>query len=77
MKAAEIEVGGKYVAKVSNKLVVVRVDGTRTVSKYIRNNYSGQSVYSDSTVYDVTNTVTGRKTVFRSAAKFRKRVNEG
>lgn len=75
MKANEIEVGGYYMAKVSNNIVRVRVDGIRTVIGYGR----GVGIYgtrstADKTVYDVTNTVTGRKTMFRSAAKFRSRV---
>lgn len=66
MKAKDITVGGLYVAKVNNRLVVVRVDAIREVLSY-------RSVYrtaTDKTVYDVTNTSTGRKTTFRSAAKF-------
>jgi len=58
MKAREIQVGGRYVMKVSGKLTTVRVDA-------IRENYKGR------TVYDVTNLATGRRTMARSAAKFR------
>ena len=64
MKAKDIVVGGKYVAKVSGKLVTVRVDAIRT-----RQSGFGQRPATD--VYDVTNLTTGRKTTFRSAAKFR------
>lgn len=64
MKASEVEVGGYYVAKVSNRETVVKVDAVRE-----RSNYNGRS----QTVYDVTNTATGRTTTFRSAAKFRRR----
>lgn len=57
MKKNEIQVGGHYVAKVSNRLVTVRVDAIREGPVNQR--------------YDVTNLATGRKTTFRSAAKFR------
>lgn len=66
MKKSEIKVGGLYRAKVSGKLTTVRVDQIRVISP--------SSVWSkqrDVTVYDVTNMNTGRKTTFRSAAKFR------
>lgn len=71
MKKHEISVGGHYLAKVSGRVVTVRVDAVREVSKYRRNNYSGESVYGSAAVYDVTNLATGRRTTFRSAAKFR------
>ena len=58
MKAKDIVVGGKYVAKVSGRLTTVRVDDIRLG-------------YRDNRVYHVTNLTTGRKTIFRSAAKFR------
>lgn len=61
MKASEIRVGGVYIAKVSNKLTRVRVDAIRETGWSIR------CVWA----YDVTNLTTGRKTTFRSAAKFR------
>lgn len=63
MKANEITVGGVYEAKVSGKLTRVRVDR-------IEDGYTWQ----DRPVrrYHVTNLVSGRKTVFRSAAKFRR-----
>lgn len=71
MKKSEIVVGGKYIAKVNGKLTTVQVDNIREMSKFRRSNYSGKSKYGQSTVYDVTNLTTGRKTTFRSAAKFR------
>lgn len=66
MKKAEIVVGGHYTAKVSGKLVTVRVDA-------IRDEYRSRGLYDNqlATFYDVTNLSTGRKTTFRSAAKFR------
>lgn len=62
MKKNEIKVGGKYKAKVSGNLVTVRVDS-------IRSSAYGEGKRND--LYDVTNLATGRKTTFRSAAKFR------
>ena len=62
MKANEIKVGGVYVAKVNGKLTRVRVDAIRAAC-----DYKGKA----STRYDVTNLATGRRTTFRSAAKFR------
>ena len=61
MKKSEIKVGGHYVAKVSDKLVTVRVDAIR----------KAEYPTSGSARYDVTNLSTGRKTTFRSAMKFR------
>ncbi len=72
MKAKDITVGGKYRAKVSGKIVTVRVDAIREVNRFAGTDaYSGRSKYRDQTVYDVTNLTTGRRTTFRSAMKFR------
>lgn len=72
MKKAEIVVGGVYLAKVSGKLTRVRVDNIRTI------HMSGLAkIYRDTTHYDVTNMTTGRKTTFRSAAKFRSAIVTG
>ncbi len=68
MKKSEIQVGGHYVAKVSGRLVTVRVDAIREYNPSFSHSY--RSLRS-STSYDVTNLTTGRKTTFRSAAKFR------
>lgn len=62
MKKAEISVGGHYLARVSGTITTVRVDD-------IRERYDHRDQVC--TVYDVTNLKTGRKTTFRSAAKFR------
>ena len=64
MKKHEIIVGGHYTARVSENLVIVRVDN-------IRNKFMGGPQGGERTSYDVTNLKTGRKTTFRSAAKFR------
>jgi superfamily I DNA/RNA helicase len=57
MKADQIQVGGTYQAKVNNKLTTVRVDAIDETSSGTR--------------YHVTNLSTNRKTIFKSAAKFR------
>ena len=75
MKASEIVQGGIYVAKVSNQLTRVRVDSIESVRSFAaRRDYSGNSQFVDKTRYCVTNLTTGRTTVFRSAAKFRRPV---
>lgn len=58
MLKAEIKQGGKYKGKVNGRVVTVLVDS-------IVVNRLGK------TIYYVTNLDTGRKTLFRSAAKFR------
>lgn len=63
MKKAEIKKGGLYTARVSGRFVTVRVDAIRA--------RAGYGSIKDATVYDVTNLATGRRTTFRSAAKFR------
>jgi DNA helicase II / ATP-dependent DNA helicase PcrA len=68
MKKKEIEVGGTYTAKVSGRLTTVRVTDIRTRQGYGANR-------RDTTVFDVTNLATGRKTTFASAAKFRSVAN--
>lgn len=62
MKKDQIKVGGVYEAMVSGKLVPVRVDAVRDWDTSV----------GSGTRYDVTNLKTGRKTTFRSAAKFRR-----
>lgn len=69
MKADQIQVGKRYLAKVNNNLSVVRVDAIREVCK-LRGRFGAQ-VWTDAKVYHVTNISTGRTTVFRSASKFR------
>ena len=66
MKKAEIKKGGLYTARVNGRYVTVRVDDIRV--------RSGYGSVKDTTVYDVTNLTTKRKTTFRSAAKFRSEV---
>ena len=58
MKANQVQVGAHYKAKVNGKLVTVKVLGTRVSSA------------TGKTYWDVLNTATGRKTIFRSAQKF-------
>jgi hypothetical protein len=62
MKQSEVEQGGVYIAKVSGRLVKVRIDRIESHS-----DWRGRSC----TRYHVTNLLTNRKTVFRAASKFR------
>lgn len=75
MKAKDIRQGSIYEAKVSGKLTRVRVDRIESV---VVPRYGwralGNNGRRNSTQYHVTNLRTGRKTVFRSAAKFRREV---
>ncbi len=64
MKAKEIEIGGTYVAKVSGRLVQIRVSATREVT---------QGRTGARTVWDAVNLATGRKIVIRSPQRFRER----
>lgn len=64
MLKSEIKVGGTYLAKVGGAVTTVRVDAINDRSRFARSGREGVT-------YDVTNLRTGRKTVFRSAAKFR------
>lgn len=67
MKISEVEVGGRYLAKVSGKLTTVRVAAIRRTAGWPE---------ADRTVLDVVNEATGRRTTFRSAAKLRRRVDQ-
>jgi hypothetical protein len=58
MRAKDVIVGGRYWAKISGRLCIVRVDG-------IRDGLNGRRRY------EVTNTTTGRRTTFRSATRLR------
>lgn len=69
MNKSEIRVGGLYTARVSGRIVTVRVDMIREVPRQ-----GGKGIYC--TAYDVTNLTTGRQTTFRSAAKFREAVKD-
>ena len=66
MKKSEIRVGGHYLAKMSGKMVTVRVNAIRDYCSPI---FGKEGRWEKR--YDVTNLSTGRKTTFRSAAKFR------
>ena len=67
MKKAETKVGSHYTAKVSGKLTIVRVDEIESGKDRLA--VHGAPAHQDE--YHVTNLATGRKTTFRSAAKFR------
>ena len=74
MKKADIKVGGLYTARVSGQFVMVRVDTIRETSPLGTLTNRHGRIKPPVTVYDVTNLSTGRKTTFRSAAKFRSEV---
>lgn len=69
MVRSDIRRGGVYFAKVSGKVVRVRVD-------LIREN-PGNSRQRSSITYYVTNLVTNRRTMFKSASKFRAEAPSG
>lgn len=74
MKQKEIKVGGIYKAKVSNKIVSVKVT---EIEESCTGSYKvGHPKPKRRTLYHVTNLSTGRKTTFRSASKFRSEVKK-
>ena len=64
MKLKEVEIGRTYTARVSGKLVPVRVTGRREV-------YNGRTMRW---VFDATNETTGRAIVIRSPQRLRVRL---
>jgi len=68
MKAKEIEVGGTYLAKVSGRLTIVRVNRIEPHYDFL----TGRP----KTMYCVTNLRTGRRTTFHSPSKFRARAEK-
>lgn len=77
MKANQIHVGSLYRAKVSGRVVTVRVDAIRDQTRWsTRASYTGYRATETRLVYDVTNLSTGRRCTFRSAAKFRSAVSQ-
>jgi hypothetical protein len=66
MKLTEIEIGGRYIAKVSGQLTTVRVLAIRETTTW-RGDRTQKRI-------DVVNERTGRKTTFASAAKLRRAV---
>ncbi len=75
MKKSEIVVGGIYVAKVSGKLTKVRVDHIREYEGYTTGESYWKTTHPSQTRYVVTNLATRRQTTFRSATKFRSKVD--
>lgn len=71
MKKNEVVVGETYLARVSGRLVPVRVDRARVVSTHHRNRFSGLTDQRERTLWDCTNTRTGREITVRSAQRFR------
>jgi hypothetical protein len=76
MLASEIVKGGKYKAKIGGNVVTVKVLEIRKTQHSRRNTYGGGLTMTDKTVYDVLNLSTKRKTTFKSAAKFRSKVED-
>ena len=72
MKAEDVQLGQHYLARVSGKLVTVRVDDIfeRVAKKHVTG-WRGECIVRFVPCYRVTNTATGHKLVFRSVAKFR------
>lgn len=68
MKGCEISVGGLYTAKVSGKIVTLRVDATG-----VRYTTRARAIMDSAprTTWLCTNTATGRHVVVRSAQRFR------
>ena len=66
MKLKDIEIGGRYLAKVSGKLVRVRVVGIREASSY------GSA--RAKTLIEAVNESTGRRITIRSPQRLRKPV---
>lgn len=69
MNATEIEVGGKYIVRVSKRLTVVEVMGMRVP-------WRGQIRGRSHQVYDCRNLVTGRHIVVKSSRRFRAEADE-
>ena len=70
MKIAEINIGERYLAKVSGSLTTVRVVAIREVCMSSGNSVRGRQMI------DVVNERTGRRLTFRSAARLRRPVRE-
>jgi hypothetical protein len=64
MKLSEVQVGGRYLAKVSGVLTTVRVLAVRQTTTF-----KGRAC----SLIDVVNERTGRRTTFRSPARLRRR----
>lgn len=65
MKNSEVVIGGVFVAKISNKLVRVRID--REISRVgLRTSRKG---------WQATNLTTGRQVMIKSGAKLRRRIS--
>jgi hypothetical protein len=67
MKLKDVEIGGRYLAKVSGKLTTVRVVEIRAASSY----------GSTRTIIEAVNEATGRRITLRSPQRLRKAVARG
>ncbi len=66
MKLKDVQIGGRYVAKVSGKVQVVRIAAKREV-------FSGSQMRW---VFDAVNERTGRRITIRSPQRLRRRVED-
>lgn len=66
MKLKDVEIGGRYVAKVSGKQQVVRITAKREV-------FSGRQMRW---VFDAVNEQTGRRLTIRSPQRLRRRAED-
>lgn len=73
MKKSEITVGEVYLAKVSGRVVEVRVDAFQEGMRY----RAGGKKPVDVLTYLVTNLLTGKRLQFRSAMRFRGPASKG
>jgi hypothetical protein len=69
MKKAQVSIGEHYVAKISGRLTVVRLDSINNIWRH-----NGRSQRFNG--WKATNMRTGREVAIRSAAKLRSRVTE-
>ena len=70
MKTKDIQTDKVYRAKVSGRVVKVKVLAIRTATKYKRDSFNNL-VAVPYTVFDVENLATGREIIFYSARRFR------
>lgn len=73
MKQSELKVGEHYLAKVSNKTTIVRLDAIREIE--VLTGACSSSKRRTVKRFDVTNMRTERKATFRSAIRFHKPLN--
>lgn len=75
MKQIHVEIGGRYTAKVSGRVVPVRVLRMVEQERYSGRDYSGNSRYRTTRRYVCRNEVTGRE-ITCSAARLRRALSQ-